>query len=92
MGFEDDREDFWHGRGGPSHSKGNFLKVAAQCGAVQTAFTKDGEYPYYGATDHAEQLAREGLVEKTMIESIIGNEPMTAWKVTALGKVMAGSI
>lgn len=89
MGFEEDRDDFWRERGGPSHSKGNFLKAAVQCGAVQTGFTKDGECPYYGAIAHAEELAREGLVEKMTIEPLDGGEPFTCWVVTALGKLMA---
>ncbi len=91
MGFEDDREDFWHGRGGPSHSKGNFLKVAAQCGGVQTGFPKEGgEYPYYGATAHGQELAREGLVEKIVIDSIVGGQPLTGFMITPLGKIMVG--
>lgn len=91
MGFEENREDdYWHERGGPSHSKGNFLKAAAQCGAVQTGFTKDGECPYYGATAHAEELAHDGLVEKMLIESLHGGEPFTCWIITTLGKIMAG--
>jgi hypothetical protein len=93
MGFEDDREDFWRGRGGDSPSKENFLKVAAQCGGVQTGFPKDGgEYPYYGATVHGEELACEGLVEKMVVESIVDGESLTGWMITPLGKIMAGRI
>jgi hypothetical protein len=64
MGFEENRDDYWRGRGDSPHSKMSFLKTAVECGAVQTGYWHGHECPYYGAHAHAEELVREGLLKK----------------------------
>jgi hypothetical protein len=90
MGFDENREDFWYGRGGPSWSKKLFLETAARCGGVQTGRLNGEECPYYGAIAHAEELASEKLVEKIEVASVIDGEIFTCWMITPLGKIMAG--
>lgn len=88
MSFEENREDFWSGRGGPAHSKREFLRVAVDCGAVMTASSYGGvEVPYWGAEDHAKQLVDEGCLELSE-HTIDGLAEAKIWAPTEIGKIL----
>jgi len=79
MGFEEEGRDFWSGRGGPSHSKGELLRICMQHGGVLTGWENGVEAPYYGVHAHAEELAREGFIVKHEEQPL---ENATVWRLS----------
>jgi hypothetical protein len=84
MGFDESRDDFWSGRGGPSHSKGNLLQTAIEHGGFFTGYWEGHECPYYGVHAHAEELVADGHIIKCETQPLAG---MTLWALSDAYKI-----
>jgi hypothetical protein len=89
MGFDDEGRGEWGGGGG-NHSRMTLLRIAVECGAIQTGYVGGTELPYYGVHEHCLSLVADGLLKKYdgiyRATYLMGEE--TIWVPTENGKIL----